>query len=62
LVVLALVLVRRGPGKIDDEDDSDPSEECMLTDDDPLAENDEQLEDVTRLTLSEFFRLADVES
>lgn len=61
--MLALVLVRRGPGKMADEDDSDPSEEeCMLTEDDPLDEKDEQLDELTRLTLSEFLRLADVES
>lgn len=46
-----------------DEDDSDPSEEeCMLTEDDPLDEKDEQLDELTRPTPSEFLRLADVES
>lgn len=61
--MLALVLVRRGPGKMAEEDDKDPSEdECMLTEDDPLDENDEQLDELTRLTPSEFFRLAEVES
>lgn len=64
LLVLVLVLVRRVPGKIPEDDDTDWSaeEECADPDDDDVDEKEEQWEGGVRLTPREFFLFADVES
>lgn len=42
-MVLALVLVRRGPGNMAEDDDNEPSaDECRVVDEDDVGENDEQ--------------------